>query len=287
MIEDWVIFVLIGLILRGLYSYVQKYLTTLKVSYESIILLSSLFAAIVFIPFTGFNLVLVPEVILISILLSILYYIGMKITFKSLEHLSASTFFINFRIFTTIFLLIAGIILFKETVTTLQVLGILLGVIIFFLLIENKTEVKKHINIKLGISLLFIYILLMTLANIINKIISTNDAVFTIMSFQFFFMFIISLGYDFLYPKKNLKHLIKNIKQTEIIYSIILALLNGFIYFFILKAYSLGHLVIVYKIYSFEIIVPVLLSIIFLKEEVTYKKILAFILTIVSILLLI
>ena len=48
-------------------------------------------------------------------------------------------------------------------------------------------------------------------------------------------------------------------------------------------AYYGGNVAIVYKIISYSLFIPIILSIIFYKEKVTPKKMIAFLLTILSI----
>jgi uncharacterized membrane protein len=53
--------------------------------------------------------------------------------------------------------------------------------------------------------------------------------------------------------------------------------------FLLFTALPLFNTTVIYKIYSFEIFIPIILSFIFYKEKLTLRKIIAFILTFVSI----
>ena len=70
---------------------------------------------------------------------------------------------------------------------------------------------------------------------------------------------------------------------SKIVYlNIIHALLFFFYIYFLFNTYNLADLGIAYKIQAYSIFIPIFLSIVVYKEKVTFKKILAFVLTLVS-----
>jgi drug/metabolite transporter (DMT)-like permease len=214
------------------------------------------------------------------LLISLGFVFFTKIKFIALKNLSPSIFFVNLRIFTSIFILFISNILFNETLTKNQEIGFIIGILIFFLLFDKKDKPRKNSNLKLGLVILFISILIFSYTNPLGKLVILKIEIYTFLIIYSFFSFILSL---LLFFKSSKNKIFKFKENSQIIkYSILMGLPFYFSYVFLLKTFTLIPLIIAYKIFSFEIFIPIILSFIFYKEKITYRKIIALILTGVS-----
>jgi len=58
----------------------------------------------------------------------------------SLRYISSSTYFINYRILSSVWLLLIGISFFGENISIKEILGVFIGFFVFYLLIEKKSQ---------------------------------------------------------------------------------------------------------------------------------------------------
>ena len=187
--------------------------------------------------------------------------------------------FINNRIFSSIFILIMGYLIFEEILTIFQFVGFIFGIFVFILLFDKTDKPKSKANLKKGIYFLFLTIIIFTIENLLNKIGSMIN--FEIYLFYFLLGVFLSNLLEIIYKKNlfNKKDYNKKLFLCILAYGICSVSLN----YFFLKALTIHSFAIVYKIFSFEIFIPIILSIIIYKEKITLRKIIAFVLTIISI----
>lgn len=215
--------------------------------------------------------------------ITIFYIIIVKTRLISLRYLSSSTYFINYRIASSLWLVIVWVLFFSETITIKESFGILLGFFVFYLLIEKKTAWEKVTDLKQGFFYLLLGSFAVTGVQTLAKSFATSGMdIFSLVFFQGIFGTVFVLFLKNGEPLKKILE-IQNKKQW-------LFLLLSWIIFWnatILNNYALvsGDLAIVYKVISYSLFIPIILSIIFYKEEVTKKKLLAFALTVISIFL--
>ena len=221
------------------------------------------------------------EIILLSIVFVLFYFFILKTRFVSLKYLSSSTYFINYRIFSSILLLIFGIIFFSEKITINDYFGIFIGFIVFYLLLEKKEKKESLKNLKRGIIFLFLGVILISGLQTLSKYASINFYnIFLIIFYEGIFGFCIL----FFSKRKKLRQLIKNFPNRKyILFLLFSGIMNILSIYFNFLAYIDGNLAVVYKIISYSIFITIFLSIIFYKEKINLRKIIAFILTIISI----
>ena len=103
-------------------------------------------------------------------------------------------------------------------------------------------------------------------------------------TYLFYFMASIFMFSMILYFPKTKKEVFKIKEHSKTFYlSILNSLLLIISLSFLFQAYLLQNVALVYKIFSFELFIPIILSIIFYKEKITTRKVLAFIGTIITI----
>ena len=200
---------------------------------------------------------------------------------KCLKYVDSSTYFINYRIFSSILLLIFGQILFSEVISLQEYVLIFLWFLIFFLLLEKKEKKESKSDFVKWIYYILFGVVLITVAQLLSKsfVVSGHNIASLFVVQWFVGMIIMRLR------QKEGKKIWKVTNKKEILFLMI----NGIFFYcsalFNTLAFQQGDVVIVYKIISYSLFIPIILSVIFYKEKITVKKVVAFILTIVSILL--
>jgi len=223
--------------------------------------------------------VLSEEVLIYGFMTTFLYVSIIESRIQSLKFVDTSTYFIVYRVFSSILLLILGQIVFWELITLREYMWILLGFVIFYLLLEKKDKSESNFDFKKGIKYIFIGIVLISIIQILTKnFVLTGKDIFSLFIVQG----ISGIGITML--KSNKKDQLWKIKKKQDLFFLIFngCIVYGAIYFNTL-AFEQWDVAIVYKIISYSLFIPIILSVIFYKEKITKKKILAFILTIASI----
>ena len=281
----WIIFTLIALFSKGISSFVLKIITEKKLNKNLVIIYdvfwTFILGTITILSFFTFEITfeLLPFLLVLS--LSFVLVFVKKFNLLSLENLSPSIVFINTRIFSSLLIALVSFITFKEIFTIKETIGFVFGILVFVLLFEKKDVPNKDSNFLKGFFYLSIVIIITVYLHIGHKISSLEYGV-AFYLLQFYFL---NTVFSMIVYHKDVKYIF-NFKQNgeEIKYALYYAIFQLIVFIFLFKAYLLQNVAIVYKIFSFELFIPIILSIIFFKEKVNYKKIIAFILTIISIL---
>ncbi len=230
--------------------------------------------ALAFLLIGNYNIVL-PMVVL-GVLWGVGDYINFRLRFISLQGISSSLFFINSRLFSAIALLILGVVFFGDMISIYEYIGFAIGFAVLGLLFEK--EKVENPNYRKGLIALSASIFVLILLHFGIKYATTIlDNIF-VLFFSFAFT---GLTISVITNKRQLALHTENL--SKIIYlNIVHAFLFFFYIYFLFNTYKLADLGIAYKMQSYSIFVPIILSIIVYKEKVGYKKVLAFVLTIVS-----
>ena len=197
-------------------------------------------------------------IILISFLFVTLYYFVLDTRIKALKYISSSIYFINYRIFSSILLIILGLLIFSEEFSILYFFGFLLGFIVFYLLHDKDGDVSKEKkDFSKGIKLLFIGIIFISIIQTLSKFSAVGDLnIFSIIFFQGVFGILLILF-------SNRKKIKENIKMIPSIKDHFFFAGAGFLNFlsisFIFLAFIEGNLSIVYKIVSYSVFIPIIL----------------------------
>lgn len=270
----------------GIYGFLQKIEAESDVNRNSFILYSHLWMIIyplIYLLITWKNIDFNVEIFLYALVINTIYVTVMKFRLKSLEYLSSSSYFINYRIFSSILLLIFGQVFFWEIINTKEYIWIFIWFIIFYLLLEKKYKDESDKNYMNGFLYLWIWIIWVSLIWIIQKNFILLDLDFA--SYIFFSWITGSLVTLWVKWKKDrLQDVFKVTNTKHIIFLFLCGTIFPLWMFFNLHAVDQGwDIAIVYKIVSYSLFIPIILSVIFYKEKVTFKKLLAFVLTIASI----
>ncbi len=285
--EDWLFFAMIATVSSGIFWFLQKVEVESKTIHRDGFLL---YAYVSMVILTGgimlfswdtlqFNL----SVIFPAFLLNFLYVITLKARLKSLSYITTSSYFINYRIFTSSILLILWQVIFSEHINLQEYIGIFLGFVIFYLLLEKNTDNKKIWNTKKWYGYLWICTILAVVCWIVQKYLVLHDL--HIWSYIFYSglsgIIFTTLLRD---KKKDMTELlkIKNIKDFWT-YVVLISVFTTWVFWNLKALSSGGDVSIVYKVFSYSLFITIILSMIFYKESITWKKILAFVLTIISV----
>lgn len=286
--QYWIIFAIITALCIGFYGFSQKMKAEMpEQSDNGFIFYSYLLmglSGLIWPIFFGSSLNLMHvDTILYALWITIFYIIIVKTRLQSLRYLSSSTYFINYRIASSLWLVIAGISFFSETITLKECIGILIWFVVFYLLIEKKDAKESMSELKKWFGYLLIGSFAVTWVQGLAKSFAlSNLDIFTLVFFQgvFWILFVLLLKW---------KESYKKVFHIQSRFQFFFLLISGIIFACatIMNNYALigWDLAIVYKIISYSLFIPIILSIIIYKEQVGIKKMIAFVLTLISIFL--
>jgi len=284
--ETWMMYDLWASIVIGIGGFLQKIETERKLSKNSFLVYTHLWiiiGSLLYILISGGTIVFDWRIILPALWISTIYVIVFKYRLKSLDYLSSSSYFINYRIFSSILLLIFGQILYQENISINEYIWIVLWFIIFYLLIEKKDKSETISQMWKWYMYLWVWVIGISLIWVLQK-------QFVLLQLDFasyiFFSWVNATLLPLLLKSKNESFRdIFYIKETP---DKLLLLCSGLLapfglLFNVLAVDAGGDMWIVYKIVSYSLFIPIILSVIFYKEKITFKKLLAFVLTVASI----
>ena len=208
------------------------------------------------------------------------YFVSTVLRVKCLEYIDSVIFLPIYKTFSPIFITWISLFWFQETLSWKDWLWIMAGIAVPLLLI-TKSENKKQNNLQKGIILIIVISVLAAISGSFSKMSTEywqNKEAFV------FFSMLVGVVLSFISYKKIQKK--STVNQTKWILPFWLWL--GVFFFF--SCYAFIHAVewnfaVAYTINSFHILIPIILSVIFYKEEMTYKKALVVFLSIVSVIL--
>lgn len=285
--EIWIIFALISCFATGMFWFFQKIESESKtLNSEAFIIYAHLWMVIIpilWLLIWKVDIIFDWNMLLIALILNFLYVIIIKTRLLSLKFLSSSTYFINYRIFSSILLLVLGQVFFWELISTKEYIWIFLWFFIFYLLLEKKDSQETKSDFKKWYIFLTLGIVLLSIIWLSQKyLILWNFDVMSYMLYSWFFwifsVFILSKNKD-----KALRSLYLKESKDKILVLSAWIIFPIWLYWNCSALLSWWDVAIVYKIISYSLFIPIILSIIIYKEKVTWKKLLAFILTVASI----
>jgi len=284
--ETWMIYSLCASVVIGIYWFLQKVESESSVNRNSFVFYSHMWMVIFPLIYMFINwskLVFDLQIILYALSISIIYVIILKFRLLSLNYLDSSSFFINYRIFSSILLIILGQLFFWENISINEYIGILLWFIIFYLLLEKKYNTESTNELYKGFIYLAVWVVWVSVIWIIQKNFVLLDLDFA--SYIFFAWLIGSIVTLLMKWKTDtLKDVLKVSNKKDIYFLLLCSIIHPlWIYCNMNAVYYGWDVAIVYKIVSYSLFIPIILSVIFYKEKITMKKLLAFILTIGSI----
>lgn len=283
--ELWILYSILAWLTMWVVGYFQKIQAEEKfVNTDAFIFYNFFFSfvySIFWLTFFWNGIIFWWENVVYGFLIVLSYHFILKFRIKSLKYVNTSTYFINYRIFSSILLVILWQLLFWETITINEYLWIILWFVIFYLLLEKKEKWEKESDFRKWIIFIFYCVILVSFLQILAKdfMISWFDP-YSLLFFQWIFWILVSCIVNIKKWHKRMVY-IRNSKSLLFLWA------NGlFLYASaIFNNFALieWDVAIVYKIMSYSIFIPIILSIIFYWEKLTPKKFFAFILTIISI----
>ncbi len=287
--EPWFVLAVVAAIVGGIPPFLVK--VAAKRDYDAglFILLGSIAKALIIVP-----LVLVWgdwEVfhiipVLLGFLVGLVAVQGAIMRVLALRHVDATIYFPLNKVLSPVVVIAAGILLFSESFTFMEWLGLLGGIFVPLLLI-SRGEHTRQSNLRAGLILIVITALISAFGAIVNK--------FTLDTFADTALWILAgnacgalLGslYKYWRTQGSLAMIIPGIRVTDGV-MIKLSLVRGLLLIVSLGSglYALalgGPVGIVYTIGALYILIPILLSIIFYNEHWNLQKALAIVLSVVS-----
>lgn len=278
--ESWFYYAILSWMFSWLYAFWFKF--SAEKNHSSFLMTG--YSMIVYSFLSLFSLILVNNYVLdlyivlfISIITWTIYFLSNILRIESLKNISSIIYFPIYKTLGPIIVLLIAIIFFEETPNSKELFWIIIWISVPLILITKK-EKEKNKNLKKWVIFLIVSTILAALASSSWKlIVDSNYNAFFYMFASWWFWWLLSMTF---YLKKHHKRAdlsISKIKRTWIINWI---LLFFSIYFFILACK--WNLAIAYTINSLSILIPIVLSVIFYKEDLTKTKIIAVILTLVS-----
>ena len=214
----------------------------------------------------------------------IIYLFSTNLRMDSFRYIDTTIALPVHKFFSPLFVLLLGVILFKEHLTALELLGIILGVLVPLLLI-NKVENGRQQNLKQGLLLITLSALLSGIGAAIYKLVA--DLFYAVLLFAGIANIILAFTSAFLHKnqkvnttKTKTRSLDKNFIRLVIVGGIIQTISFSTLIFSF--AYG-GSLAVVYTITSLYILIPIILSIIFYNEHWNKRKVVAIILSILAV----
>lgn len=285
----WFIVALAASISPALYIFIQKigaergYNSNLLNTYSAGIAAMMLFAIAG--PIGGYH-ELSWSLVGVSALNGCLFITSTNLRMDAFKHIDATVFLPQHKVISSVTALVTGIFYFKESMCGLQWAGIALGIAVPLLLI-TKHENARQKHLAKGLLLMVVSAICGALAAAVIKQ-GTDMFRSTILLTACSLLF--TAGFGVLFRKIRCSDDIptcalpgKGFMTLALVNSVMQA--SGFA--LLVYAYSLnGPFAIVYLIFSFYIVIAILLSVIFFKEHIDARKICAIIVSIIALMLL-
>lgn len=199
----------------------------------------------------------------------------------ALKYLDSSFVFISTRLFSSFLILFIWVYLLGDYLSIYNLVWFFIWLVALFLVSGFSFKEKHKINLK-WIAGVLMALIWMLWAHSYFKYIVNDINIDTFMFFKFSFSFL------FLAIYMLLRNKFKNFNKIEVKKILIYALISCFLFvsyflYILPQMYILGTLSLSYKMLSYSLFVPVILSLIVYREEISKKKIFAIILTILSV----
>jgi drug/metabolite transporter (DMT)-like permease len=281
--ELWFIYALTSGVIAGLSSFMMK-ISAEKNHNSPLIIMYTMFSA----SFFSFLLYLIAWVtikwlwllLILSIVMWITYSITSMTRIESLKNIGSFLYFPIYKSLMSVIVFLVWYYLFSERLYTIEALWIVLWISVPLILI-NKENNKREKNFVKWLILCLISAITTVIAIFMWKLVIINELdVYLYVSIATFSWAILSL---IIYNRKikSELHSKSNIKLIWLVNWIFITA------WFILFSKSLvWNTIISVTINSFSIMIPIVLSVLIYKEKLDFKKSIAIILTIISIILL-
>lgn len=285
--ELWFIFAVSSAVIGGFGAFGNKIAAQRKYSSELVTICSSMIALLLFAPFA---LLFEPTFAISFSLVGISFVAGlfssssnvMKI--QVLHHIDSAIFLPIFKVVSPLIVIFSGVLIFSESFTKLELLGLAVSLTVPLLLI-TKAEHARQNNLPIGIVLILITGVTSAIAASLQKF--ATDLASVPLWILLFTSLGVLMGSSIQYYVKNRSGLKTSI-QSHFSYKLLqVALLRtvfatGGFYLTLLAFVHGGPLGIVYTINSLYILAPIVLAVIFYNEHWNLQKVTAIALSILA-----
>ncbi len=288
--EMWFIWALIATVFAGLHVFIQKigsvrqYNSNLLNTYGGMLSGTLGLVAVLFVG--GFDS-LSWVMVLFAGVAGASYLVGSNLRMDAMRYIDTTILLPLHKFFSPLFVLLFGLIVFQEVLTTAEWWGILLGVLVPLLLISRFESSRQH-NLKKGLILLVISAAITATNAAINKYgVSIFESVLLFAAISHFGSTILG----FISHKMRRKTTAAMTHHPFDSRLLLLAGVLGVVQFVSFNAFLYafatgGPLAVVYTIHSLYIVIPIVLAIMFYSEHWNLRKALAIVISIAAILLL-
>ena len=288
--DTWYIYAILATVSYGFFNFLYKVAAQHKLNSSSLVKISSGFVFIfsaVSIYIQKVDFFNTGLLIILAVSNSLLFFTA---SLSKLEALKNVPSYIAFPVakFNATVAVILSLIIFSESPSITQWIGILCTIFIFMLLSDSKggkEGMKK--NMKLGIFLSLISAFATGITAIIGKFAALYVAKEYYMTISYLLVFMYS-GISVQMETNNGKEPKDQKPDNKKLYLIgfLIGLLNFIGYYLLLSAYKTGNVSLIQPIFSTSIVIPIMLSTVFFKEKMNTKQLIAVILSIASLALL-
>lgn len=286
--ELWFIIAVFSAVFAGVGSFYNKVAVQRGYGAELIILYSALITTIVTLPFialtnawSGFSLPLFG----VCFLAGVIGAFGGITKIKALACIDVTLFLPLFKVVSPLIVIIFGIVLFGETFSSSEWIGLIVSMLVPLLLI-NRIEHTRQKKLLLGLFYILLGGLLSAIVAAVNKYaVDIFPATLWIIESGNFGVFVgAAVGFAFRHRNEDILTRLKEGTSRGLIKASFwrgVTILAGFSCTVYALAYG-GPLGIVYTINSLYILLPIVLSIIYYNEHWNFQKVVAIVLSILA-----
>ncbi len=243
----------------------------------TVAVLSSIFFGI-----SGTDVPDIPFLLFIALVNSASFLVATLTHIEALKYIPAGVVYPIIRL-SAVIVVVFSILYFKDTLSFLQIGGIVLAMAVIFILTRDlHPDQETGKDIKRGIFFVFVSLLAGALASISSKFaaVHTNKMAYIAVSYTAATLVSFALRKKFQTKEATPNH------RDAILIGLVMGVINLAGYYAFLKALATGPLSIIASIGGMHFVIAILLSRLIYKEKLTRWRILGLLLTVVSIILL-
>jgi len=288
---DWFFYTIVFTVIYGGVNFMYKIAADHNCSSHKIIKISAITVSILsltIIIITGSPFTNLKMIFFFALINSFFFGMGSIVKIQSLKYIPTSFAFPITKL-NAVLLIIYALILFNDRPTVLQWIGIgvsifVLAYISFNIKVENKRKKGKDKKQILGIIFALLAAFATSISMLTGKYASTEVPKINFIFISYTMVIAYTIFINKFLVKKESKKIKTNLKKVTL-FGIIIGILNFAGYYLVLSAFATGPLSLIQGISSNSFIIPIILSVIFLKEKFTYKNAIVVFLSILSIIL--
>lgn len=281
----WWIYSLLGLVFLWLWDFIKKVM--LKNWWDKEVFLFMCFVFYIITLWTNFllssNTIINTHTIISAVVIWFFDFLGPIWMLTALKYLDTSTSVVSIRLTSSFFILYIWVNILWDKLSIYNIVWFLLWVIAIILLSWFNFKEKHKVHKKWILAVIIAIIWVVWANSYFKYIVKWVDIdSYMLLKFSFSFMFIIL--YMILRKKFN-NFNVPEIKKVSFYAFLSCIVFITYFLYLLPNIYILWPLSLSYKFLSYSVIVPIILSTIIYKEKINKEKIIAFLLTIISIFL--